>query len=148
MFTPGVGGECVLSFSHKDKMIEGTGYELSFFYIWMKQTHLWDKEYTWKEVGNKFKNWMSGETLSVVYTTKRVMGDDDAHLYHFNLSDCIFCVCVFFCFCFVLKHTYVLIQNSFFTAVLRTTSAVLLLGNMQFRQERNSDQAVLPDDTG
>ncbi|CAG5114812.1 unnamed protein product, partial [Candidula unifasciata] len=33
------------------------------------------------------------------------------------------------------------------SAILRTVSAVLLLGNMQFKQERNADQAVLPDDT-
>ncbi len=26
-------------------------------------------------------------------------------------------------------------------------SGVLLFGNMEFRQERNSDQAILPDDT-
>ncbi|XP_013083692.2 myosin heavy chain, non-muscle isoform X1 [Biomphalaria glabrata] len=32
-------------------------------------------------------------------------------------------------------------------AVLRTVSAVLLLGNMQFKQDRNSDQATLPDNT-
>ncbi|XP_059170078.1 myosin heavy chain, non-muscle-like isoform X2 [Physella acuta] len=33
------------------------------------------------------------------------------------------------------------------SAVLRTVSAVLLLGNMQFKQDRNSDQATLPDNT-
>ncbi|XP_012936861.1 myosin-10 isoform X4 [Aplysia californica] len=33
------------------------------------------------------------------------------------------------------------------SAVLRTVSAVLLFGNMQFKQERNSDQATLPDNT-
>ncbi|CAL1540634.1 unnamed protein product [Lymnaea stagnalis] len=32
-------------------------------------------------------------------------------------------------------------------AVFRTVSAVLLLGNMQFKQDRNSDQATLPDNT-
>jgi myosin protein heavy chain len=32
-------------------------------------------------------------------------------------------------------------------AVHRIVSSVLLLGNMQFRQERNSDQATLPDNT-
>ncbi|KAK3797476.1 hypothetical protein RRG08_049307 [Elysia crispata] len=33
------------------------------------------------------------------------------------------------------------------TAVLRTISAVLLLGNMVFKQDRNSDQATMPDNT-
>lgn len=35
----------------------------------------------------------------------------------------------------------------FFTAIFRTVSAVLLFGNMKFKQERNSDQAILPDNT-
>ena len=34
-----------------------------------------------------------------------------------------------------------------FSALLRVISAVLQMGNMQFKQERNSDQATLPDDT-
>jgi myosin protein heavy chain len=34
-------------------------------------------------------------------------------------------------------------QNS----IHRTISAILLLGNMQFKQEKNSDQAILPDNT-
>jgi len=33
-------------------------------------------------------------------------------------------------------------------AIQKTVSVVLLLGNMQFKQEKNSDQAVMPDDTG
>ena len=32
-------------------------------------------------------------------------------------------------------------------AVHRVTSAVLHFGNLKFKQERNSDQAVLPDNT-
>lgn len=32
-------------------------------------------------------------------------------------------------------------------AIHKTTSAVLLLGNMQFKQERSNDQATLPDNT-
>lgn len=32
-------------------------------------------------------------------------------------------------------------------AIHRTLSSILLLGNMQFKQERNSDQATLPDNT-
>jgi len=32
-------------------------------------------------------------------------------------------------------------------SIFRTISAVLQMGNMQFKQERNSDQATLPDDT-
>lgn len=32
-------------------------------------------------------------------------------------------------------------------SIFRTISAVLQLGNLQFKQERNSDQATLPDDT-
>jgi myosin protein heavy chain len=32
-------------------------------------------------------------------------------------------------------------------SIQKTVSVVLQLGNMQFRQEKNSDQAVLPDDT-
>lgn len=38
-------------------------------------------------------------------------------------------------------------SNDDLSAVLRTMSAVLLFGNMQFKQERNSDQATLPDNT-
>jgi len=34
-----------------------------------------------------------------------------------------------------------------FAAIHRCVSAVLLLGNMQFKQERNTDQASLPDNT-
>lgn len=33
------------------------------------------------------------------------------------------------------------------SAIFRVVSAVMLFGNMQFRQERNSDQATLPDNT-
>lgn len=33
-------------------------------------------------------------------------------------------------------------------SIHRTVSAVVLFGNMQFKQERNSDQATLPDNTG
>lgn len=32
-------------------------------------------------------------------------------------------------------------------SIFRTISAVLQLGNLEFKQERNSDQATLPDDT-
>ncbi|XP_021938647.1 myosin heavy chain, non-muscle isoform X2 [Zootermopsis nevadensis] len=34
-----------------------------------------------------------------------------------------------------------------FSAIYRTVSAVMLFGNMKFKQERNSDQAILPDNT-
>ena len=34
------------------------------------------------------------------------------------------------------------------TAMLRVISAVLLFGNMKFQQDRKSDQATLPDNTG
>ncbi len=33
-------------------------------------------------------------------------------------------------------------------SIHKTISAVLLFGNLEFRQERNSDQASLPDNTG
>lgn len=32
-------------------------------------------------------------------------------------------------------------------AIFKTVSAVLMFGNMQFKQERSSDQATLPDNT-
>lgn len=32
-------------------------------------------------------------------------------------------------------------------SIWKVISGVLLFGNMEFRQERNSDQAILPDDT-
>jgi len=32
--------------------------------------------------------------------------------------------------------------------LLKVVSAVLQLGNMSFKKERNSDQASMPDDTG
>ena len=33
-------------------------------------------------------------------------------------------------------------------AIVRTVSGVLQMGNLQFKQERQSDQATLPDNTG
>ncbi|CAF4729492.1 unnamed protein product [Rotaria sp. Silwood1] len=38
-------------------------------------------------------------------------------------------------------------SNDDLNSIFRTISAVLQMGNMQFKQERNSDQATLPDDT-
>lgn len=35
-----------------------------------------------------------------------------------------------------------------FAALLRVMSAILLFGNMKFQQDRKSDQATLPDNTG
>lgn len=32
-------------------------------------------------------------------------------------------------------------------SIWKVISGILLFGNMEFRQERNSDQAILPDDT-
>lgn len=49
---------------------------------------------------------------------------------------------------FLFDRTLYVNQVVRFTAIHKTISAVLLLGNMQFKQERNSDQATLPDDTG
>ncbi|XP_048269767.1 myosin heavy chain, non-muscle isoform X1 [Bombus affinis] len=37
--------------------------------------------------------------------------------------------------------------NEDFSSIFRIVSAVMLFGSMQFRQERNSDQATLPDNT-
>lgn len=37
--------------------------------------------------------------------------------------------------------------NEDFSSIFRVVSAVMLFGSMQFRQERNSDQATLPDNT-
>lgn len=34
-----------------------------------------------------------------------------------------------------------------FNSIFRIVSSVLLFGSMQFKQERNSDQATLPDNT-
>ena len=34
------------------------------------------------------------------------------------------------------------------TGIHKVVSAVLLFGNMSFKQERNSDQAILTDNTG
>lgn len=34
-----------------------------------------------------------------------------------------------------------------FNAIFRIVSAVMLFGTMQFKQDRNSDQATLPDNT-
>lgn len=39
------------------------------------------------------------------------------------------------------------LTNEDLSAIFRIVSAVLLFGNMKFRQERNSDQATLPDNT-
>ena len=47
------------------------------------------------------------------------------------LADCLKLSCLFPCF----------------AAIHRVVSAVLLLGNMTFKQERNSEQATLPDNT-
>ncbi|XP_071519991.1 uncharacterized protein zip isoform X2 [Panulirus ornatus] len=38
-------------------------------------------------------------------------------------------------------------NNEDIQSIFRTVSAVLMFGNMQFKQERNSDQATLPDNT-
>lgn len=38
-------------------------------------------------------------------------------------------------------------NNEDFNSIFRIVSAVLLFGSMQFKQERNSDQATLPDNT-
>lgn len=38
-------------------------------------------------------------------------------------------------------------KQIFVLAIFRIVSAVMLFGNMQFKQERNSDQATLPDNT-
>lgn len=37
--------------------------------------------------------------------------------------------------------------KSFLLAIFRVISAVILFGNMKFKQERNSDQATLPENT-
>lgn len=37
--------------------------------------------------------------------------------------------------------------NEDFSSIFRIVSAVMLFGTMQFRQDRNSDQATLPDNT-
>ena len=34
------------------------------------------------------------------------------------------------------------------SGVFRLASAVLQFGNLQFKQEKNADQAILPDNTG
>ena len=44
------------------------------------------------------------------------------------------------------SKAYVLLFST--TAMLRVISAVLLFGNMKFQQDRKSDQATLPDNTG
>lgn len=52
----------------------------------------------------------------------------------------------------MLNHNYLFNKCSLtlmynFLAIFRIVSAVMLFGNMQFKQERNSDQATLPDNT-
>lgn len=39
------------------------------------------------------------------------------------------------------------ISDEDMSSIWKVISGVLLFGNMEFRQERNSDQAILPDDT-
>lgn len=39
------------------------------------------------------------------------------------------------------------LSNEDLSAIFRVVSSVLLFGNMKFKQERNSDQAILPDNT-
>ena len=43
---------------------------------------------------------------------------------------------------------YLIMFHTIFPAMLRVISAVLLFGNMKFQQDRKSDQATLPDNTG
>lgn len=38
-------------------------------------------------------------------------------------------------------------NNEDFNSIFRIVSSVMLFGSMQFKQERNSDQATLPDNT-
>ena len=40
------------------------------------------------------------------------------------------------------------ILNSFFLALFRVVSAVLQFGNMVFKQERSSEQAIMPSNEG
>ena len=47
--------------------------------------------------------------------------------------------------CFVLKVMGM--SDDDLTSVFRVISAALLFGNMEFKQERNTDQATLPDNT-
>ena len=47
----------------------------------------------------------------------------------------------------VYYHYFVYLFIYLFIAVFRVVSAVLLFGNMEFKQERNSDQALLVDNT-
>jgi myosin protein heavy chain len=49
-------------------------------------------------------------------------------------------------FSHVFRTTHITTLLSF-AAIFRTVSAVMLFGNMKFKQERNSDQAILPDNT-
>ena len=39
------------------------------------------------------------------------------------------------------------VSNDELNSIFRTISAILQMGNMEFKQERNSDQATLPDNT-
>lgn len=62
-----------------------------------------------------------------------------------RLEECSECVSSLPCYYFVapsLSPTLPLLP-----AIFRVVSAVLHFGNLQFKQERNSDQALLPDNT-
>jgi hypothetical protein len=39
-------------------------------------------------------------------------------------------------------------DSSEFSAIIRIVSGVLQMGNLSFKQERQSEQATLPDNTG
>lgn len=47
----------------------------------------------------------------------------------------------------IVKYSFTLYSIPILVAIHRVTSAVLHFGNLKFKQERNTDQAVLPDNT-
>lgn len=69
-----------------------------------------------------------------------------------NSFTCVTYVCYYITYIIwwhIIANVHGIVTERILNAALhRTVSAVLMLGNMQFKQERNSDQATLPDDTG
>lgn len=44
-------------------------------------------------------------------------------------------------------HSFLISPHVYIKAIIRTVSGVMQMGNLQFKQERQSDQATLPDNT-
>ena len=119
---------------------------LFFFFLWLLKTT------------TSFYRWLKGSSFLLFSVTSSHIKVHHGlwvfdHAYCLNVSRCI---PLLWAVVSGVNHSMILEEKScadwwdvlFCVALLRVISAVLLMGNLQFKQERNSDQATLPDNTG